>query len=194
METLTHFVIRYLNRVPWYFWVGIVLAFLLTVGYNIYQTKAGGKPGKAGFIHSVFAAYILALVLITFGTRLPDPKAEVELIPFHSYFSAFVTGNRTEFYMILCNVVLFLPFGILLPLWFQAEKARVCKFKRLILQALGLSFGIELFQLITHYGCFELDDMINNVIGAVIGYCIWRTVRKGKEICLKRSNGKKTAG
>ena len=193
MESLTHFVIRYLNRVPWYFWVGIVLAFLGTVVYNIYQTKAAGMPGKVACIHSVFVAYFLALVLITFGTRLPDPRAEVELVPFRSYFSAFGLGNRTEFYMILCNVVLFLPFGILLPLWFQVEKARVCKFKRLILHAVGLSFGIELIQLITYYGCFELDDMINNVTGAMIGYWIWWTVRKGREICLKRSSGKKTA-
>ena len=55
-----------------------------------------------------------------------------------------------------------------------------------MLHALGLSFGIELIQLITHYGCFELDDMINNVTGAVIGYSIWWTVRKGKAICLKK--------
>ncbi len=186
MESLLHFVLRYLSRVPGYFWVGMALAFLGTVVYHGYRIKKGEEPVKAGCVDCLFSAYFLMLVLITFGTRLPDPKVEVELVPFHSYFSAFKMGNRTEFYMILCNVVLFLPFGILLPLWFQTKKAEVCKFRRLILQALGLSFGIELIQLITHYGCFELDDMINNVTGAVIGYSIWWTVRKGKEICLKK--------
>ena len=186
LESLLHFVLRYLNRIPGYFWVGMALAFLGTVVYHGYRIKKGEEPVKVGCVDCLFSAYFLMLVLITFGTRLPDPKAEVELVPFHSYFSAFKMGDRTEFYMILCNVVLFLPFGILLPLWFQTKKAKVCKFGGLILQALGLSFGIELIQLITHYGCFELDDMINNVTGAVIGYSIWWTVRKGKAICLKK--------
>lgn len=61
---------------------------------------------------------------------------------------------------ILTNVIMFAPIGVLTGhLW---------KWKGLWVAA-GLSIAIELLQLITARGLCEFDDIIHNMIGAVIG-------------------------
>ena len=61
---------------------------------------------------------------------------------------------------ILANVIMFVPVGLLCgQLW---------KWKGLWVAA-GLSIVIELLQVITARGLCEFDDVIHNMIGAVIG-------------------------
>jgi len=48
----------------------------------------------------------------------------------------------------------------------------------IILSTIGLSFGIEVIQLVFKLGLFEFDDVFHNVLGAVIGYGLWRVWRK----------------
>lgn len=61
---------------------------------------------------------------------------------------------------ILANVIMFLPVGVL--------AGRIWRWRGLWVAA-GLSIGIELLQLITARGLCEFDDVIHNMIGAVIG-------------------------
>lgn len=61
---------------------------------------------------------------------------------------------------ILTNVVMFVPVGVLGGLLWRW---------RGVLVAAGMSFAIELLQLITARGLCEFDDVIHNMIGAVIG-------------------------
>ena len=59
----------------------------------------------------------------------------------------------------------FIPFGILVPLkWKQLRNTFVCTF-------LGfcLSCVIEIMQLITERGHFQVDDILTNTLGALIG-------------------------
>lgn len=58
--------------------------------------------------------------------------------------------------------------GILLPLL----NTRFRKLKWTLAAAFLMTLTIETAQLITGYGIFELDDIFNNVIGAIIGYGI----------------------
>jgi len=61
---------------------------------------------------------------------------------------------------IIANVIMFIPIGMLTGcLW---------KWKGMWV-AFGLSSAIELLQLITARGLCEFDDVIHNMIGAVIG-------------------------
>lgn len=61
---------------------------------------------------------------------------------------------------ILANVIMFLPVGVL--------AGRICRWKGLWV-AFGLSAAIEILQLVTSRGLCEFDDVIHNMIGAVIG-------------------------
>ena len=61
---------------------------------------------------------------------------------------------------ILTNVIMFVPIGVLAGL--------ILRWKGLWV-ATGLSLGIEILQLVTSKGLCEFDDVIHNMMGAVIG-------------------------
>lgn len=61
---------------------------------------------------------------------------------------------------ILTNVIMFVPVGMLSGLLWKWRGLWV---------AAGLSIVIELLQLVTSRGLCEFDDVLHNLIGAVIG-------------------------
>ena len=68
---------------------------------------------------------------------------------------------------ILCGVVIgFIPYGFILPV--IARKCRSGFF--IILSGFGISLLVETIQLITKVGCFDVDDLILNTLGAALGY------------------------
>ena len=46
--------------------------------------------------------------------------------------------------------------------------------------AAGVSFVIEVVQLVFKLGLFEFDDIFHNTLGAVIGFVMWRAIRRRK--------------
>lgn len=76
------------------------------------------------------------------------------------------------------NVAAFVPFGFLLP--FVQKNAR--KFFVLLLNAFLFVLGIEVFQLFSAFGAFDVDDILLNCVGAVlgwVGYRVWESVIGG---------------
>lgn len=89
----------------------------------------------------------------------------INLIPFNSIIPYWRRGS--SFYAlknILGNILVFIPLGFFMRI----------KYKKKILQAIIISFmgilSIELFQLITMLGYFDIDDIILNMIGCMLGY------------------------
>lgn len=75
------------------------------------------------------------------------------------------------------NVVVFIPFGFLLP-YIQPQSRR---FMVLLLNAFLFVLGIEVFQLFSAFGAFDVDDILLNCAGAVMGwvaYVEWEAVRR----------------
>jgi glycopeptide antibiotics resistance protein len=64
------------------------------------------------------------------------------------------------------NIIGFSPFGIILPLLSK----RFQKLSRVTLATFFLSLTFELIQLIFEFGSFDVDDLILNTIGGIIGY------------------------
>ena len=79
---------------------------------------------------------------------------------------AWTTKNAADWYFIVGNILMFIPFGMILPSCFDAMRSWV--------KVSGIGFvisaSIELIQLIFHRGFFEFDDMFNNTLGAIMGY------------------------
>ena len=67
------------------------------------------------------------------------------------------------------NVLLFVPFGILVPLTGRFFK----RWWNLVLMAFMTSLFIETMQLATARGFFEIDDILLNSFGAIIGYGVF---------------------
>ena len=74
-------------------------------------------------------------------------------------------------------MVVFIPFGFLLPLVLKKGKNFLLMFFNTFLFVLG----IEVFQLFSAFGVFDVDDLFCNTLGTMIGYLLWRTLLGVKE-------------
>lgn len=75
------------------------------------------------------------------------------------------------------NVVVFIPFGFLLPMLHRKSR----RFLVLMLNAFLFVSGIEVFQLFSAFGAFDVDDILLNCFGAFIGwlgYRQWESIRR----------------
>lgn len=68
----------------------------------------------------------------------------------------------------LLNIALFLPFGYLLPMLWRGHRS----LRSVALSGAAFSLLIECSQLLTSRAC-DIDDLIANTLGAVLGYFSW---------------------
>lgn len=83
------------------------------------------------------------------------------------------------------NVVVFMPFGFLVPVMYREQRKGVCfrghYFRSfLFVTFLGFLFSlvIETIQLVTKVGCFDVDDLFLNTSGVILGYIIYYVSKK----------------
>lgn len=96
-----------------------------------------------------------------------DGLRNINLIPFKS-ISPYLR-NITEPYAfknIIANILVFIPLG-----FFVSNKNSKNVFKALII-CLGVTLSIECIQLLFKIGFFDVDDIILNFLGALIGLII----------------------
>jgi glycopeptide antibiotics resistance protein len=98
------------------------------------------------------------------------------LQPFHTIrlFSSDRVSSEYSYMNIGGNIIGFIPLGILLPLVFPFAK----KWWRLVLLVFGISLLFETFQLYTGIGVFDVDDLILNTCGGLIGYIFYAIARR----------------
>ncbi len=140
------------------------------------------KSNKSKFLWVLFGAYCIALFFILFVRRkfeiwLPyweEVKMSINLVPFRSIRgNVFYIIEGTDRYMIrhsvinlLGNIALFMPYGFCVPRLFE----RFRRFGMFVLLSLGILLSVETIQVLTLRGSFDIDDIILNMLGAVIGF------------------------
>ena len=83
--------------------------------------------------------------------------------------------NKAEAVQYLLNILFFIPYGLLFP-WKD-------NWKRVFASALFLLLLIELSQFIFNLGWCEVDDVISNTLGAMIGWgVLWKVNKRKVEI------------
>ena len=103
-------------------------------------------------------------------------RSEPQLVPFKTtIFYAKHVHSLTDWFFknLSCNIVMFMPYGFLTPLFMKPYKYMGVK---VTFTAALVSIGIEIFQFITAFGLCDIDDVILNVIGAVIGYALYKLI------------------
>lgn len=81
---------------------------------------------------------------------------------------------------IIGNIFLLVPIGFLVPISFQ----RINWTNALIL-AFATGFSIELLQVVLQVGIFDIDDVILNGIGVLLGYWLFVFSRNSAESIIK---------
>ena len=95
----------------------------------------------------------------------------INLIPFVHILD--YDKKREAAINIIGNICMFIPTGIILPILYP----RLDRFWKVLLAGAGLSFFIELLQLLFPGSVSDIDDLILNTAGVAIGYGIYRHAR-----------------
>jgi glycopeptide antibiotics resistance protein len=100
------------------------------------------------------------------------------LIPFKTIANYMINRQNVSFdvwiYNLAGNIAAFVPLGFLLPAAFQ----KVRSLKAVFVTVLFLIVSAEAAQLLTLRGVFDVDDIILNTIGSVIGYYIYKFLKE----------------
>lgn len=144
--------------------------------------KNGGSMNKRErieiiFLCGVFICYILFLVKLLFLSRVSildlfnsqrTLDRSINLIPFHSIkgyiFSNSATIKKFAFGNVVGNIVIFIPLGTYLSL-FKNNKRVITN----LLFVFILSLFIEIIQGFLGIGASDIDDIILNCLGGLVG-------------------------
>ncbi len=87
-------------------------------------------------------------------------------------------GSLNSFENLFGNILIFIPLGCFLP----KALSRMKNIFWMFLFSGCFIIDIELFQLVTRFGEFDVDDIILNLLGVLIGFALYHTIH----LCKKR--------
>ena len=136
---------------------------------------------------ALFSIYCLILICILFlGTRAAHTvnwtywtyiRRSFNPVPFKTIGEYFLRAanhtinTSTVWKNLLGNMVLFMPMGFLLPCIFPKQ---FNKFSRTIITGILIIAAIECLQLFSTLGSFDIDDIILNALGMIIGFLLFK--------------------
>ena len=128
--------------------------------------------------------YIGFIIYITLLCREPRDYREYNFQLFWSY-QRFFDDIEPQGKQIVCNILFFIPFGVLVPLCVNVSRKQQLVFT--VISACLLSGTVEFLQLILKLGFAEFDDVFDNTLGAAIGAVLVLILMKlkGKEMSHK---------
>lgn len=157
----------------------IILALIFITGSLLILRKNRGLTAPIAII------YILTVIYLTFLIREPTPLYRYSLKPFNAAIRAIEFGGGLlpgllsgtvkitswkSLESVVLNIMLFVPFGYLVPLlWKKTDR-----WWKVVLLGFCVSLLIEAIQLLTRLGFADVDDLINNTIGSVVGYLFYK--------------------
>ncbi len=158
--------------------VALMLFVMALLVYNRKQDTLGNMIVQSSFLVYVFAVLTLTGYFVLFREVAAhgwwhkvmhriDTRERVNLEPF-LMFKQFALSSK----QVIGNAVMLLPLGIFLPLMFR----RLSGFFAVFFISLFTAVSIELMQLITSFRSTDIDDVILNTSGAIVGYILYRLV------------------
>lgn len=156
-----------LGYLPW----GILAGAVFLLFWRVYgKGKAGWKREQARKWPLFFlTVYLVVIFNLAFFSREPGSRTGVDLLPLGTLNSSLL--SQAYFFE---NILMFIPFGILLPLCFQNFR----RGKNCVGAGFVCSVLLETFQLLTQRGYCQLDDVLTNTLGTFLGWLISRKTWK----------------
>jgi glycopeptide antibiotics resistance protein len=139
-----------------------------------------------------FTLYLAAVLYLLFLRRWEGFSTDrywqrvagrLNLIPFASFRCFFTVARRgvagwwQAAANLAGNVALFMPMGIFLPHFWPLVR----KFGRFALAAAVEVIALETIQLLTLLGAGDIDDVLLNLMGMLLGFALWAHFRRHKK-------------
>lgn len=147
----------------------VLLITAVTAVFIYLHRRLRGKAWWSLLLVLALAFWMIGVISSTVSIRTVEQQMNCNMIPFHSYQEVLNGGNREILRSNFMNVVLFYPAGLigvsLLP-----PKGKSWVFGAIIVNALvAVSIGIECIQYYYALGNCEIDDVLHNSLGALLG-------------------------
>ncbi|WP_181646115.1 VanZ family protein [Paenibacillus anseongensis] len=166
--------------VPAVLFIGAITVGFLILYKLIYRKFLQGnkKVSWTKFILSILlTGYLFIVFAITTLSRSANFDNQFNLNLISGFLDVWNNWSLTSFLLLVYNLVVLSPLGILLP--FISRKFQ--SIKNIFLFSVGFTLLIESYQWVTHRGIFELDDLVHNTIGALSGYLIIKLILSYKQ-------------
>lgn len=133
-------------------------------------------------VYIIFFVYVLLTIRIILFKDVPiyaifkGMFRSVNLIPFYTIWQ-FIIDNNISFMRATVNIIgnigIFIPMGIFFPIVFKELNK-----KTMIMVIIFISLGFETIQYILALGSSDIDDIILNSLGGIIGIAIYVNITK----------------
>lgn len=120
------------------------------------------------FYNLLFIIYILLLYYLLLSTE--NAASGVNFIPFKE-MTRYSIGSKAFFYNVIGNIVLFIPFG-----YFVSDFLKAKKIHHILIPSILISLTAEAIQYKIGRA-FDIDDIILNVVGAILGFMCYISLR-----------------
>lgn len=136
-----------------------------------------------GFAVFLFVSYLLLLFYFLFfsegfGRTQLREDYQYNLTPLHEIMRFIqyrhILGFRAFIINIFGNVIAFMPLGFFLP---QISKKKINGFQ-IVFSCFLVSLLVETLQLVSKLGSFDVDDLLLNTLGGLLGYIVYLIFHK----------------
>ena len=153
-------------------WLYVVLLLVLCVAALVIFTRKGIIYIQLKRMLGVmFVEYLVVLLCFTIILREEDVDGDVRFIPYKNYLA----NNMQLLKDALMNIAMFIPVGFCTSVFLRQPK-----WLKILLLSGILSCCIELSQFVLSRGWCDINDVINNTVGGLLGYwtyCLVKPIR-----------------
>ena len=187
MEEFKQYIISLYQDIPQEVYEGLLSVFCL--GLVVFVAWKGFKTGFRYSAILLLVEYIFLLFCSTVIFRTPGETRHYDFHPFWSY-------DRPELLIEnIMNVIVFIPVGMILGSllrvkgswskygsWFKvngsstSEATKSMTWLIVLLIGCSISVTIESLQFFFMRGFSEVDDVMHNTLGCILGYSLWLMV------------------
>lgn len=160
----------------------LIASIIIWVIYRTLSYKRNEKINiSREFIINLFFIYFLIVIYLTFfkkGLLFIDFRNEknINIIPMLETIYMFKDtsiGIQNSLYNVFGNIILFIPFGFIVPLLYKYYNKLSC----IVLYAVTASLTIETIQFFTNINVTDIDDVIFNTFGAILGFIFFNLIK-----------------
>lgn len=140
---------------------GSLIVYLVSLCYFLFFSESMGRSGTAEYHYNLTLFH--------------------EIKRFWKYWET--VGLASAVLNLAGNVVAFVPFGYLVANILRPRE----RWYVISLLSFLFSLGVEVTQLITKSGCFDVDDLLLNTIGGLLGYLVYFILHSCKKETPRKS-------
>ncbi len=156
-----------LNKTILNIWPQLTIFIVVLVAVRIFALRNSSKKISfhEEFLNLLFIVYILLLFELLTGTE-NNSGTGINLVPFSEIFR-YQVGSKMFIYNTLGNILLFVPYGYFVTRYINGKSLY-----QIFIISFITSLTVEILQ-VKLGRSFDVDDIILNVVGGMIGYFIY---------------------